>query len=108
MKLSVRLFPSLYISLLCVSISSSVFAVQTQTPERWFEIEVILFKQLGDRTDLKEKFPDNVSAKNLPQYKKYFDLLTTYLQPSLTSISNLCRCVPRKIHRIYCLSHYHK
>jgi hypothetical protein len=86
MKLSVRLFPSLYISLLCVSISSSVFAVQTQTPERWFEIEVILFKQLGDRTDLKEKFPDNVSAKNLPQYKKYFDLLTTYLQPSLTSV----------------------
>ena len=86
MKLSVRLFPSLYISLLCVSISSSVFAVQAQTPERWFEIEVILFKQLGDRTALKEKFPDNVSAKNLPQYKKQFDLLTSYLQPNLTGI----------------------
>jgi hypothetical protein len=86
MKLSVRFLPSLYISLLCISISSSVFAVQTQTPERWFEIEVILFKQLGDKTSLKEKFPDNVSATNLPQYKKHFDLLTSYLQPNLTGI----------------------
>ena len=86
MKLSIRIFSSLYISLLCASVSSSVLAIQTEKPERWFEIEVILFKQLGDKTLLKEQFPDNVSATTLPQYKKQFDLLTSYLQPNLTGI----------------------
>ena len=86
MKLSIRIFSSLYISLLCASVSSSVFAIQTEEPERWFEIEVILFKQLGDKTLLKEQFPDNVSTTTLPLYKQHFDLLTSYLQPNLTGI----------------------
>lgn len=86
MKLSVRFFSSLYISLFCASISSSVFATQTENPERWFEIEVILFKQLGDKKGLKEHFPDGISSTNLPQYKEHFDLLTSYVQPNLTGI----------------------
>jgi hypothetical protein len=86
MKLSIRFFSSLYISLLCASVSSSVLATQTEKPERWFEIEVILFHQLGDKKALKEQFPDNVNSTNLPQYKKHFDLLTPYLQPDLASI----------------------
>jgi hypothetical protein len=86
MKLSIRIFSSLYISLLCASVSSSVLAIQTEKPDRWFEIEVILFQQLGDKTLLKEQFPDNVSTTTLPQYKKHFDLLTSYLQPNLTGI----------------------
>ncbi|MBL4899204.1 MAG: hypothetical protein JKX76_06080 [Colwellia sp.] len=86
MKLSVRFFSSLYISLLCASVSSSVLATQTEKPERWFEVEVILFKQLSDKKALKEQFPDHVNSTNLPQYKKHFDLLTPYLQPNLTNI----------------------
>ncbi|PHR82492.1 MAG: hypothetical protein COA59_14370 [Colwellia sp.] len=86
MKLNVRFFSSLYISLLCASVSSSVLATQTEKPERWFEVEVILFQQLGDKKGLKEKFPDDVSSASLPQYKKHFDLLSSYLQPNLTGI----------------------
>jgi len=86
MKLNVRFVSSIYVSLLCASLSSDVWATQTEKPERWFEIEVILFKQLGDKKGLKEQFPDNINAKNLPQYKQYFDLLTPYLQPNLTGI----------------------
>lgn len=86
MKLSVRFFSSLYISLLCASVSSSVFATQSDKPERWFEIEVILFKQLSNKKELKEQFPDNISSTTLPKNKKYFDLLTPYLQPNLTNI----------------------
>lgn len=85
MKFSVIFFLSLYISLLYASLSSCVFAAQTDKAERWFEIEVILFKQLGDKKTLKEQFPDHISSKTLPKPKKYFDLLTTYIQPSLTS-----------------------
>ena len=86
MNFSVRIFSSLLMSLLCVTLSGNALAINTDKPERWFEIEVILFNQLGDKDLLKEKFPDNVNATNLPQYKKYFDLLTPYLQPNLTGI----------------------
>jgi len=84
MKLSVRFFSSLYVLLLCVSVGVS--ATQVNKTERWFEIEVILFKQLSDKKLLKEQFPDNISSVNLPQYKKHFDLLTPYLQPNLSGI----------------------
>jgi len=86
MKLSIGFFSSLYISLLCASVSNSVLATQTEKPERWFEIEVILFKQLGDKKVLKEQFPDSVGPTNLPQYKKHFDLLSAFIQPRLTDI----------------------
>ncbi len=86
MKFRAKLFSSLYILLLCASVSDNLFAAQTEKPERWFEIEVILFKQLGDKKALKEQFPENVSSTNLPKYKKHFDLLTPYLQPRLTNI----------------------
>lgn len=86
MKFSVRFFSSLYISLLSFSVSSNVLATQTEKPERWFEIEVILFEQLGDKKAFKEKFPDKLSSATLPLYEEYFDLLTPYIQPNLTSI----------------------
>jgi len=54
--------------------------------ERWFEIEVMLIEQLGDKSKLKEQFPDNVSASTLPDYKRSFDLLSAHLQPNLTAI----------------------
>jgi len=96
MKLSVRFFSLLYISLLCASVSISVSATQTKKPERWFEIEVILFKQLSDKKLLKEQFPDNISSVNLPQYKKYFDLLTPYLQPNLSGIKQFIPLCSKK------------
>ena len=94
MKLRVRFFSSLYISLLCASVSGSALAAQTEKPERWFEIEVILFKQLGNIGILKEQFPDNISSVSVPQNKKHFDLLTPYIQPNLSGVKQflpLCR-----------------
>lgn len=102
MKRRVRFFSSLYISLLCASISSNVLATQAEKPERWFEIEVILFKQLGNKDTLKEQFPDNTSSLNLPQYKKYFDLLTPYVQPNLSGIKQfLPLCVEKDTQNNY-------
>lgn len=86
MKIGGKFFSSLYISLLCVSVSSNVLATQAAKSERWFEIEVILFKQLGNKEVLKEQFPEGVSSKNLPQYAEHFDLLSSYLQPDITGI----------------------
>jgi hypothetical protein len=54
--------------------------------DRWFEIEVILFTQLGDKTELKEQFPENTA---LPKYKKSIDLLGPYLNPDITSLKQL-------------------
>lgn len=96
MKFSVRFFSSLYISLLCATASSSVSAIQTNKSERWFEIEVILFKQLNDKNILKEQFPDNVNASNLPEHNKHFDLLTPYLQPNLAHIKQFIpQCIDK-------------
>ncbi|MCW8832437.1 MAG: peptidoglycan binding protein CsiV [Colwellia sp.] len=61
-------------------------AAQEEVAERWFEIEVILFTQLGDKSKLKEQFSTDISAANLPKYKQAYDLLTPYLQPNLTAI----------------------
>jgi hypothetical protein len=65
------------------------FAAQEAKPERWFEIEVILFEQLNDKRSLKEQFSNEVGAKSLPQYKRSIDLLNPYLQPNLTAIKQL-------------------
>lgn len=67
-------------SLLITSFSAS--AAQKKPP-RWFEIEVILFKQLGDKALLKEQFPDTVP--HVAQQAS-FDLLSSYLQPDIDSL----------------------
>lgn len=54
--------------------------------DRWFEIEVILFSQLGDKSLLKENFDTPVA---LPAYKKSIDLLTPYLQPDIAHLKSL-------------------
>ena len=86
MKLSVKFFSPFLISLFCASVSNSILAAQTDKPERWFEIEVVLFKQLGDKKVLKEQFPNDVDSTSLPQYKNHFNLFSAYLQPDLTGI----------------------
>lgn len=90
MKFNSAFFSSLIIlSSSLLTINNNAFAAGQVSTERWFEVEVILFKQLGDKNTLKEKFPDNITAETLPNYTKYFDLLTPYLQPDLTQLKQL-------------------
>jgi len=85
-------FNSAFIFLLLIFISLQLFinknawAAKGVEAERWFEIEVILFKQLNDKAALKEQFPDKLNAKKLPEYSNSFDLLNPYLQPNLARI----------------------
>jgi len=52
---------------------------------RWFEVEVILLSQLGDKADIKEVFTTN---KALPNYNRHIELLAPYLSPDIESIKN--------------------
>jgi len=69
-----------------ISTTVPVHLAHAKKAERWFEIEVMLIEQLGDKSKLKEQFPEHVSASTLPDYKRSFDLLSTHLQPNLTLI----------------------
>lgn len=92
MKLNSAFFYSLLtLSLSQLTMNTDVWAQNQKDADadRWFEIEVILFKQLGDKTNLKEKFPKGINASKLPKYKQSFDLLGSYLQPDLTNIKQL-------------------
>ena len=78
---------------------ATVFAMPTFSAtvqeERWFEIEVILFSQLSNKTQLKESFPDQEQQPSaLPNYRRIKDLLTPYIYPDLTTIKlQLPQCV---------------
>jgi len=52
---------------------------------RWFEVEVILLSQLGDKADIKEVFTTN---KALPDYNRHIDILAPYLSPDIESLKN--------------------
>lgn len=87
MKFDPAFFSSLLIfSVLQITLNADAWAEQQDIPDRWFEIEVILFKQLTDKTLLKEQFPDKLNTSTLPNYRQSFDLLNPYLQPSLSQI----------------------
>lgn len=87
MKFNSAFFASLLIfSLSQIAMNTDALATEPASSERWFEIEVILFKQLGDKSVLKEQFPDDITVTSLPNYPQSFDLLTPYLQPNLTPI----------------------
>jgi len=87
MKFNSAFFYSLLaISISQIAMSADVWAAKQEKPERWFEVEVILFKQLNNKAELKEQFPDDITASNLPDYRQSVDLLSPYLQPNLTRI----------------------
>jgi len=87
MKFNSAFFSSLLaLSITQTAMSTDVGVAKPEKPERWFEIEVILFKQLGNKAELKEQFPDGINASNLPNYRQSFDLFSPYLQPDLTRI----------------------
>ncbi|SEL65433.1 Peptidoglycan-binding protein, CsiV [Colwellia chukchiensis] len=64
----------------------SFAATAQESAERWFEVEVILFSQLGDKTQLKEHFPERSELPNYPQAE---DLLARYLNPDIASLKQL-------------------
>ena len=67
--------------------SPTVIAANQKNTERWFEVEVILFTQLGDKSLIKETFSnDSHQQKSLPKYKKVADLLHTYLYPNIAAL----------------------
>ena len=89
-KTIVNLLP-LKLTLGALLFVSTIFAAPTfsatEQEDRWFEIEVILFSQLGDKTKLKEIFPDQEQQPSaLPNYRNVRDLLTPYIYPDLTTL----------------------
>ena len=87
MKVNSAFFYSLFaLSISQLTMSVNAYAKKQVADERWFEVEVILFQQLGDKTAFKEQFPEGTNASNLPNYDKYFDLLGSYIQPDLRQI----------------------
>lgn len=74
------------LSLSQIAMGAGVENTKQDKLERWFEIEVILFKQLANKAELKEHFPTGIDASKLPEYQKSYDLLTPYLQPDLTRV----------------------
>jgi len=71
---------------LCLLTSHITLATDNVKEERWFEIEVILFKQLTDNSKNTEQFTSNdLSARK----SRALDLLAPYLQPDITSLKQL-------------------
>ncbi|PKI17490.1 CsiV family protein [Colwellia sp. 12G3] len=76
---------------LCLLTSHSALATQSTESSsdeqaRWFEIEIILFKQVSNNSENPEQF----SATDLSAKKgRALDLLTPYLQPNITSLKQL-------------------
>jgi hypothetical protein len=66
--------------------SQQASAVGKDKADRWFEMEVILFSQLGDKTKLKEQFPENNANSTNSNNRKIFDLLGPYLAPDISSL----------------------
>ncbi len=78
-----------YIALLpCLLLLSSpiALAAKNNTKARWFEIEVILFTQLGDKNQLKEQFPE---SSPLPRQRRVIELLKPFLKPDIRSLKSL-------------------
>ncbi len=71
---------------LCLLTSHITLATDNVKEERWFEIEVILFKQLTDKSKNTEQFTSNdLSTRK----SRALDLLAPYLQPDITSLKQL-------------------
>ncbi len=77
---------------LCLLTSANVLATTDSTKlpveeqARWFEIEVILFKNISANEEDKESY----NARDLSTKTRYaFDLLAPYLQPNIASLKQL-------------------
>jgi len=76
---------------LCLLTSQHTIAAQSSSAiaekqARWFEIEVILFKQISKSTDKEEQFsPRDLSVKK----QRALDMLAPYLQPDISALKQL-------------------
>jgi len=61
-------------------------AATKKSDDRWFDVEIILFSQLGDKNQLQESFPD---TSELPKHRRVEDLLRWYLTPDIRSLKQL-------------------
>jgi len=83
LRLKLKLATLLFVSLIFALPTFSA----TEQEDRWFEIEVILFSQLGDKKQLKESFPNQKQQPSaLPNYRQVRDLLTPYIYPDITTL----------------------
>jgi hypothetical protein len=77
---------SLCLLVTTASLASDGTVQPIKEPARWFEIEVILFKQISNKDQNKEQF----SSRDLTAKKRNaLDLLTPYLQPNITALKQL-------------------
>lgn len=65
------------------AVALSVISSAQANEKRWFEMEVILFSQLGDKSQLKENFND---TPPMPKYRRVRDLLSEFLTPDIRMI----------------------
>ena len=65
------------------AVALSVISSAQANEKRWFEMEVILFSQLGDKSQLKENFSD---TPPMPKYRRVRDLLSEFLTPDIRMI----------------------
>lgn len=71
--------------LLLTPVALSAFvATNVTASERWFEIEVILMSHLGDKSKIEELYPNSIA---LPKYRRTFDLLSDYLSPDISLLT---------------------
>ncbi|MBA6392132.1 hypothetical protein H4J38_15265 [Colwellia sp. BRX10-3] len=61
-------------------------AATQKSDDRWFDVEIIIFSQLGDKSQLKENFPD---TSVLPKHQRVEDLLRRYLNPDIRGLKQL-------------------
>jgi hypothetical protein len=61
-------------------------AATQKSDDRWFDVEIIIFSHLGDKSQLKESFPD---TSVLPKNQRVEDLLHRYLNPDIRGLKQL-------------------
>lgn len=77
----------LFVPLLSMQTFSTQAFSANKAAERWYEIEVILFSQLGDKKLNNESFPDQERQPTaLPKYRRIVDLLTPHIYPDTSSL----------------------
>ena len=76
----------LFLCTAALALPLSLHAATQKSADRWFEIEIILFSQLGDKSQLKESFPDTSA---LTKHRRAEDLLYRYLNPDIRGLKQL-------------------
>lgn len=76
----------LFLCSAALALPLTLHAATQKSDDRWFDVEIVLFSQLGDKSQLKESFPD---TSELPEYPRVEDLLRRYLNPDIRGLKQL-------------------